>query len=355
MKKTGIMVMVLALGLSAAPAIGVNMTLSDTGLMLLDQYSAAKIVDRRDVPGPGVEFDVYFQSLEPGYRTASCVSREVYGAGSLVGIDVSVYDKFELKFTLISIDGLTGPDIGGVLGVGALINFGSTHGFQPQFVDFLSDTHYGTTAISSTTTDANQISIIGFIAYIAPSMEAGWNPLGTTVTLLVEPVSGDVAIPGLAILIDFNQDGKVDLKDFSILAQYWSQDELSVDIGPPPYGDGIVDYKELAVLADYWLTAWRIPPLPAPASNPNPANDAFSVDINAYLNWTAEADAISHDVYFGMSSPPPFIRNQIETIFDPGTMAPSTTYYWRVDEVNAWGRTTGTVWSFTTKLGPAPP
>jgi len=85
MKKTGIMVMVFALGLSAAPAVAVNVTLSDTGLMSLDQYLPATIVGRRDVPGPGVEFDVYFQSLEPGYRTMSCVSREGHGAVEIGG------------------------------------------------------------------------------------------------------------------------------------------------------------------------------------------------------------------------------------------------------------------------------
>ena len=57
---------------------------------------------------------------------------------------------------------------------------------------------------------------------------------------------------------DLNNDGKVDLKDFSRLAQYWQQDESSVDIGPNLWGDGIVDVKDLAVLADYWLRDFRL-------------------------------------------------------------------------------------------------
>ena len=360
MKKMGVMVMVLALGLSAAPAVAVNVTLSDAGLMLLDWYEdaylPAVVVDRRDIPGPGVEFDIYFSIVEPGYKTVKCVSREGYGAGSLAGIDVSMYDAFELKFTLLAVDGINTPGIGGTLIVGALIGpyDDSLWAFQSQGVDFLPDTDYGTTAISSTPVRTNRISIIGFIAYIPSSMEGGWNPSGTTVTLLVEPVSGDVAIPGLATLVDYNRDGKVDLKDFSKFAKYWLADEPWVDIAPAPYGDGIVDYKDLAVLADYWLTAWRIPPLPAPASNPNPANDAFSVDINADLSWTAEAAAASHDVYFGTTNPPPFIHNQTAKTFDTGTMALATTYYWRIDGVNAWGKTTGTVWYFTTTTGPPP-
>ena len=54
-------------------------------------------------------------------------------------------------------------------------------------------------------------------------------------------------------LVDFNGDRMVDLKDFSRLAQYWGQDESSVDMGPNPWGDGTVDVQDLAVLADYWL------------------------------------------------------------------------------------------------------
>jgi len=52
---------------------------------------------------------------------------------------------------------------------------------------------------------------------------------------------------------DFNGDEIVDFKDFSILVQCWSQEELSVDIAPPPFGDHIVDFQDLAALAAYWL------------------------------------------------------------------------------------------------------
>ena len=52
---------------------------------------------------------------------------------------------------------------------------------------------------------------------------------------------------------DFNGDEIVDFKDFSILVHYWSQEELSVDIAPPPFGDRMVDFKDLTVLAEHWL------------------------------------------------------------------------------------------------------
>ncbi|MHC4397513.1 MAG: LamG domain-containing protein, partial [Planctomycetota bacterium] len=75
------------------------------------------------------------------------------------------------------------------------------------------------------------------------------------------------------------------------------------------------------------------------------------VSLTADLSWTAGSGATSRDVYFGTSSPGASQGNQTATTFDPGTMDPNTTHYWRIDEVNASGTTTGTVWSFTTGSG----
>jgi hypothetical protein len=87
---------------------------------------------------------------------------------------------------------------------------------------------------------------------------------------------------------------------------------------------------------------------PGQASSPSPADSATDVAVTADLSWTAGSGATSHDVYFGTTSPGSFQGNQAATTFDPGTMANDTTYYWRIDEVNAAATTTGTVWSFTT-------
>ena len=54
-------------------------------------------------------------------------------------------------------------------------------------------------------------------------------------------------------VVDFNGDEKVDLKDFSKLAQYWGQNESSVDMGPMPWGDRRVDIQDVVVLGEYWL------------------------------------------------------------------------------------------------------
>ncbi len=94
---------------------------------------------------------------------------------------------------------------------------------------------------------------------------------------------------------------------------------------------------------------------PNPAvSDPVPANAATQVAVNAQLSWTAGTDAISHNVYFGTMTPPPFIGNQFETTYNPGPLSNGETYYWRIDEVGPAGPTEGSVWSFTTADLPGP-
>ncbi len=156
-------------------------------------------------------------------------------------------------------------------------------------------------------------------------------------------------------IVDFSGDGIVNFEDYCILAQYWLEDESSVDIAPPPYGNGKVDFEDAAILLDGWLTATTIPPLPEQAGNPNPLDGATDVNTTVILSWTEGSGATSHDVYFGMTNPPAFIGNQVEPTFAPSIVYYNATYYWRVDEVNGWGKTEGIIWSFTTTTGPPPP
>jgi hypothetical protein len=138
---------------------------------------------------------------------------------------------------------------------------------------------------------------------------------------------------------DLNLDGKVDFKDVAELGTQWQSG---------------YDMNTLRDIADNWLIASSIPPLPASASNPYPGFGAMNIDKNTDLSWTAGEDATSYDVYFGTSSPPPFIGNQTGTTFDPGTMAYSTMYYWQIDSVNGWGKTVGEEWMFSTGMPPPP-
>lgn len=88
---------------------------------------------------------------------------------------------------------------------------------------------------------------------------------------------------------------------------------------------------------------------PGLASNPSPAQGENFVSPYTDLAWTAGALSASRNVYLGTNNPPPFLGSTTGTTFDPGILTENATYYWRVDEVNSVGTTTGAVWSFTTE------
>lgn len=52
---------------------------------------------------------------------------------------------------------------------------------------------------------------------------------------------------------DLNDDGKVNFKDFAMLAQYWGQSNETADVAPIAAPDGVVDLKDLAILCENWL------------------------------------------------------------------------------------------------------
>ncbi len=92
----------------------------------------------------------------------------------------------------------------------------------------------------------------------------------------------------------------------------------------------------------------RLASPPGQAADPFPAHAATKAPIRPVLTWTAGADATSHLVHFGTTSPGAPQGTFTSPQFTPGLLATKTTYYWRVDEVNAAGTTLGEVWSFTT-------
>lgn len=93
--------------------------------------------------------------------------------------------------------------------------------------------------------------------------------------------------------------------------------------------------------------------LPGAAFNPNPANTSTGVALNTLLSWSAGAGATLHDVYFGTQpgNLSPVSLGQTHTTYDPGLLNEDITYYWRIDERNSTGTTTGVEWYFTTTGG----
>jgi hypothetical protein len=161
--------------------------------------------------------------------------------------------------------------------------------------------------------------------------------------------SARTTLPG-----DFEPDGDVDFDDYALFTSHWPDiafcSECDLD------GDNDIDKLDLAILVGNWLEVVEQPlPLPGQAGNPNPPDESTDVDLPVSLSWTAGSYAASHDVYFGTSSPGVFQGNQTDAIFQPVVITYLTTYYWRVDEINSSGKTTGIVWSFRTGLMPPPP
>jgi hypothetical protein len=111
---------------------------------------------------------------------------------------------------------------------------------------------------------------------------------------------------------------------------------------------------------DYPRLIWNYK-LPWAHSN-DPPNGATDVLRSSILSWHPGIAAVEHDVYFGYdeeavanaTTEDPFIYKGRQTVqatsYDPGILELSTTYYWRIDEVNdadpnsPWK---GSVWSFT--------
>jgi len=129
----------------------------------------------------------------------------------------------------------------------------------------------------------------------------------------------------------------------------------------------IIDKIVLTTNPDYTPTgggpeeSWRGARLKA--YKPNPADGALYEDTWVSLSWSAGETASSHDIYFGENAADvndgtgdAFQVNQAEAFYVvgfpgfpfPDGLVTGTTYYWRVDEVEADGTTKhkGDLWSF---------
>ena len=94
-----------------------------------------------------------------------------------------------------------------------------------------------------------------------------------------------------------------------------------------------------------------------PPGNPFPADGATRVALDTRPHWTGVESVCTsclsvpcYGFFFGTEPDPPQVWAECDAPFDydPGPLAPSTTYYWRVVE-NWCGSRSSPVWSFTTE------
>ena len=165
-------------------------TLSEQQLVSLDWHSpnrtGARVRGKRVVAGPGVEFDIYFPSNDPGSRSLNFVSSGEGGRGSLVGADTRNHEAFALKLTLVSIDGQSEPGLKQKLVAGAVIGptaTGQLCSYEPVTLGLAASEK---TVIAKTPVSTDKVYEVGFHVHMLNPQD--WNRSGSMVTLRVEPV-----------------------------------------------------------------------------------------------------------------------------------------------------------------------
>jgi hypothetical protein len=202
----------LALFPFAANAL--TFTLSDDAIMALDYNESTiyhppyyggdtHLLAITDVNGPGVQFDILFSDPQNkrGQSPAFYWNSSLYGGkGVLAGRDISMFDAFALKFTLLSAKGVSLSDSKGPVYVGSMLTRAhSLWGFYPVVIE-IDDSYNPVSTTSLITTDAvSQMNTVGFVCYLPywwydESYPNPWDPCGAIVSVLVEPAPGAVVL-----------------------------------------------------------------------------------------------------------------------------------------------------------------
>jgi hypothetical protein len=172
------------------------LTLSEDQLLLLDWHVAYKggahLKDKRIVPGMGVEFDIYFPSNSPDSRSLDIISSGKGGRGDLVGADIQAYETYALKFTLVSINGQSEPDMKQKVVVGAVIgptDRGQLRTYEPVTLGMEAAER---TMIAKTSVSSEKIYQIGFHVHMQNPED--WDQSGSIMRLRVEPATEKIDV-----------------------------------------------------------------------------------------------------------------------------------------------------------------
>jgi len=130
-------------------------------------------------------------------------------------------------------------------------------------------------------------------------------------------------------------------------------DDTNIELGQTYQYRVAIQYE--SCLSSYgYSPSIRMGSSPEIPSSPSPVNGAIDQEIDVDLSWTCsdpDGDNLSYDVYFGnLSNPPLVISNHLSTSYNLGTLANSTTYYWKIVAQDEGGlETVGPIWNFTTR------
>lgn len=182
-----------------------TLTLPTEQLCQLDWHSphrrGGRIQNVRPANG-SVEFDIDFPSNNPGDNEVTFVSSGEGGLGLLVGMEVSGYERFSLKFTLVSINGAaaeTEPEkqltVGAVVGPTA----GRVMAYDAQTLSLNADEQ---NAVSTTLMRTRELYQIGLFACM--KNPKAWGEQPSKVTLRIEPVENAGAVPTPQIIGETN-------------------------------------------------------------------------------------------------------------------------------------------------------
>ncbi|MEN6428227.1 MAG: LamG-like jellyroll fold domain-containing protein [Phycisphaerales bacterium] len=126
------------------------------------------------------------------------------------------------------------------------------------------------------------------------------------------------------------------------------------------FSDVLAKYVRLTISDNWGATAMvslgevRFFYAPLQAFEPDPADGAVDVSIDATLDWRPGREATSHEVYFGadadaVAGGTVTAETATDHSYTPPVMDLETTYYWKVNEVGDTGTYEGDVWTYTTQ------
>jgi hypothetical protein len=134
-----------------------------------------------------------------------------------------------------------------------------------------------------------------------------------------------------------------DVEMFDVQHAKWTNGRVGIQAY-----SGKMDFDDFVIYGPAYMPGWRLK-----AKKPDPADGAVGIQMPLF-RWSAGEGAVFHNVYLGttreLGQAQLVVPRSVLTMFYyTGALLPGTTYYWRVDEVEADMTTvwTGDVWSFT--------